>query len=81
MKMPPSPDQVRARLSQLADHNGKSLAELSRIIGRNGAYLQQFVKRGTPRKLAEDDRALLAKYFGVNERELGARDPYEPWTR
>jgi phage repressor protein C with HTH and peptisase S24 domain len=49
---------------------------LSRLIGRNPAYIQQFIKRGTPRRLAEDDRRTLARYFGVDENTLapcGAR--------
>lgn len=50
---------------------GASFAELSRVIGRNAAYLQQYVKRGSPRALAEQDRARLAAYFGVDEARLG----------
>jgi repressor LexA len=33
------------------------------------------VKRGTPRRLAEDDRRWLAAYFNVDERVLGASEP------
>ncbi|WP_375380891.1 helix-turn-helix transcriptional regulator [uncultured Sphingomonas sp.] len=54
---------------------GESLSSLSRLIGRNEAYLQQFVKRGSPRRLAEADRALLARYFGVEEAVLGGPKP------
>lgn len=71
-------DSVRARIEQLASTTGESLAELSRMIGRNPAYLQQFVKRGSPRRLPEDERLALAMHFGVDERELGARDPWTP---
>ncbi|RYD90819.1 MAG: S24 family peptidase [Sphingomonadales bacterium] len=55
------------------DEQGRSFAELSRVIGRNPAYLQQYVKRGTPRVLAEEDRARLARYMGVPEATLGGR--------
>ena len=48
-----------------------SLSELSRLLGRNVAYLQQFVRRGTPRRLDERDRATLAQFFGVEEALLG----------
>lgn len=44
---------------------------LSRILGRNPSYIQQFMKRGSPRKLAEDDRRTLADHFRVAEEELG----------
>jgi hypothetical protein len=75
-----SPDSARIRIDELAAANGKSLAELSRLIGRNVAYLQQFVRRGTPRRLPEDERLALAQLFQVDERELGARDPWSPGT-
>jgi phage repressor protein C with HTH and peptisase S24 domain len=62
---------VRSTLAGLADEAGTSLAWLSRALGRNDAYLQQFVKRGTPRRLDEEDRRWLAAYFNVDERVLG----------
>lgn len=61
----------RAALARLIDERGEDYASLSRLIGRNAAYIQQFIKRGTPRKLDEKDRALLARYFGVSEAQLG----------
>lgn len=70
--------QVRTKLRQLADDRGESLAALSRRLGRNTAYLHQFVTRGTPVKLDEDDRLTLAQHFGIDERELGAREPWSP---
>ncbi|PEQ13350.1 transcriptional regulator [Novosphingobium sp. PC22D] len=65
-------DDPRARLLELADTKGVSLAQLSRLIGKNPSYLQQFVRKRSPRKLEETDRATLARYFGVAETELGA---------
>lgn len=62
----------RERLQQLTQQRGVSLAQLSALIGRNSAYLQQFVRRGSPRKLEEGDRRMLAQFFGVAESELGA---------
>lgn len=61
----------RARLDQLIRERGEDYAGLSRLLGRNAAYVQQYIKRGTPRRLAEDDRRLLARYFGVDESLLG----------
>ena len=60
-----------ALLALVAERAGESLASLSRLIGRNEAYLQQWVTRGTPRVLAEADRAVLARYLGVGEAVLG----------
>lgn len=62
----------RAVLDRLVSERGEDYAALSRMIGRNAAYVQQFIKRGSPRRLAERDRALLAAYFAIDERLLGA---------
>lgn len=62
---------ARARLLALAAARGVSLAALSALIGRNGSYLQQFVRKGSPRKLEENDRKILAEFLGVEEAELG----------
>ena len=61
----------RLRLAALIDAHGVGYAALSRMLRRNDAYLQQYVRRGTPRDLAERDRALLAAYFRVDPVELG----------
>lgn len=62
----------RERLLELARRQGSSLASLSEMIGRNPTYLQQFIRKGSPRKLEEQDRRVLAGFFGVNEAELGS---------
>lgn len=67
-----SDDGARARLVSLATQRGVSLSALSALIGRNTTYLQQFVRKGSPRKLEENDRRTLAEFFGVPESELGA---------
>jgi phage repressor protein C with HTH and peptisase S24 domain len=64
-------DDVRATLDQLIRDRGDDYASLSRLLGRNAAYVQQFIHRGVPRKLDEDDRRTLAEYFGVTETILG----------
>ena len=61
----------RAQLELLIRERGEDYAGLSRLLGRNPAYVQQYIKRGTPRRLAEEDRRLLARYFGVDEALLG----------
>lgn len=63
---------ARAVLDRLIRERGENYGALSRLIGRNPAYIQQYVKRGSPRKLDEEDRRTLARYFGVDERTLGA---------
>jgi len=64
----------RARLLELAQQQGVSLGALSTLIQRNYSYLQQFIRKGSPRRLAEEDRRILARFFGVDELELGATE-------
>lgn len=61
----------RSALERLIRERGEDYAGLSRLIGRNPAYIQQYIKRGSPRRLGEDDRRLLARYLGVDEAVLG----------
>ena len=69
----------RERFTELAASRNASLAALSRMIGRNASYLQQFLTKGSPRKLEEEDRRKLADFFAVAESELGApEDRGEP---
>jgi phage repressor protein C with HTH and peptisase S24 domain len=64
-------DAVRIRLLELAQNSGASLSSLSELISRNTTYLQQFIRKGSPKKLEEQDRKVLAQFFGVDETELG----------
>lgn len=68
----------RLRLLQLATEQGASLSGLSEMIGRNSTYLQQFIRKGSPRKLEENDRRTLARFFGVDESQLGAPEDISP---
>ena len=38
---------------------GEDFAGLSRMLGRNPAYIQQFVRRGVPKRLKEEERRLM----------------------
>lgn len=64
-------DPGRSALERLIAERGEDYAGLSRLLGRNPAYVQQYIKRGSPKRLAEQDRHLLARYFGVEESLLG----------
>lgn len=65
-------EDPRAVLDRLCQEQGMDYARLSAVIDRNPAYIQQYIKRGTPRRLAEYDRARLAAFLGVAESILGA---------
>ena len=48
----------------------RQLRRLSRALGRNDAYLHQFLYRGSPRHLPEELRHQLAGLLGVEEAVL-----------
>jgi phage repressor protein C with HTH and peptisase S24 domain len=83
----PAPDAARRRLVTLVDANpAHTLQSLSLAIGRNHAYLHQYVMTGSPRELKESDRRTLAHLLDCDESELrdaselapGARDDVAP---
>ena len=53
----------RVVLERLCAERGEDFAGLSRMLGRNPAYIQQFVRRGVPKRLGEAERRKLARYF------------------
>ena len=71
-------EDPRQALRRIARERGESLAGLSRLIGRNDAYLQQFVTRGSPTALELQDRQRLASYLRVDEEMLGGPPSHLP---
>ncbi len=65
-------DSPRVVLDGLIARSHDDYSSISKLIGRNSAYIQQFIKRGTPRVLNEIDRGVIARYFGIDETLLGA---------
>ncbi|HEU0310551.1 MAG TPA: S24 family peptidase [Sphingomicrobium sp.] len=63
-----TPRQV---LERLCAERGENFATLSRLVGRNDAYIQQYLRKGTPRQLKERERRTLARYFQIPESMLG----------
>jgi len=72
-------EDPRTTLIDLAAAGGTSLASLSRMLGRNPAYIQQYVRRRSPRVLEEADIAALARFFGVDPARLGATTAPSWW--
>ena len=64
-------ENVREELDRLIQQRHYGYAAISRMLGRNASYIQQFIKRGSPRKLDDEDRRRLAAFFGVDEQTLG----------
>ncbi len=64
-------DPVRKRIRQLIGDKGLDMKSLSLALGKNHAYLQQYLERGIPKELNERSRMLLAEQLDVDEAELG----------
>lgn len=71
---------ARETLQRLCAEREVDFAGLSRLVGRNPAYIQQFVRRGTPRRLPEAERRVIADFFGVPESMLGGPNRAGPLT-
>lgn len=64
-------DAVRKLILRRVEERGINLSALSRRLGKNHAYMQQFIHRGVPRKLPEDVRSKLAGALDLDEGLLG----------
>lgn len=67
----PDPRKI---LEALCEERGENFAALSRLVGRNPAYIQQYIRKGTPKELPERERKLLARYFDIPDSRLGGPD-------
>lgn len=72
MVAPQPEDRIRQLVRKRVADLRLSLAEVSLKIGRNHAYLQQFLERGVPRDLPEKIRPALATILQVDESALRA---------
>jgi hypothetical protein len=64
-------DVVRKKIVERATELGLDYKDISQRMGRNHAYLQQFLTRGIPRELKEKDRRSLAEILRIDEAEIG----------
>ena len=65
-------DHVRRAILKRVKERNLDLKKVSLEIGKNHAYLQQFIERGVPVKLKEDVRARISEVLDIPEEELGA---------
>lgn len=56
-------DNVRAALRRLLEERGVDMATVSRAIGKNHAYIQQYLNRGVPEELGYKPAMALAEFF------------------
>ena len=64
----------RQALDDLIREREETYAAVSRLLGRNSAYIQQYIKRGTPARLDQSDLAQLALHFDVPAKLLGGKE-------
>lgn len=69
----------REVLARLIEERGAEMAALSKMLGKNAAYIHQYIHRGSPKRLGEEERQTLARHFGIDEVLLGGpvRPPSE----
>lgn len=67
----PTDDPPRAALRAILKQRGISYQSLSEQIGRNSAYIHQYLEGGKPLRLKEDTRQRIAEALDVDETLLG----------
>lgn len=73
-----SREDVKDLVRQKLRERDLSMAEASKQIGRNAAYIQQFFERGTPKQLPEQVRYDLAHLLGIEPEDLRVLQPINP---
>lgn len=58
-------DELRRRIADAVTAKVTTYKALSSAINKNGAYIQQFVERGTPRELRDRDVATVLELIGA----------------
>ncbi len=64
-------DRIRKLISERIAERGLTLKEVSLELGKNHAYLQQFIDRGVPSKLNENVRLKLSEMLDLDEGQIG----------
>lgn len=65
-------DAVRKRIARAIKERGLDYKAVSIELGKNHAYIQQYLDRGVPSKLSEETRSRLSELLDIPESELGA---------
>lgn len=65
-----TPDEIRKKIQKLLTEKNIDLATASRAIGKNQAYIQQYIVKGSPVILKDTDRKIIANMLEIDEKEL-----------
>jgi hypothetical protein len=63
-------DTVRAMVLERIRERGLTIADLSRALAKNDAYIHQFIWRGSPNWLGESDRAIVCRMLDIPDAVL-----------
>jgi hypothetical protein len=74
--MPDLNEVLRQRIRTLINtRKGENYSTISALLGRNASYMHQYITRGSPKCLREEDRRQIARYFGIAASHLFLTDP------
>lgn len=66
-----TPETIRQKIDDLIKNtDGVDYASLSVLLGKNPAYIHQYITRGSPKVLSDGHRKIIATRLGVSETEL-----------
>lgn len=71
-------DRVRELVRRRIASRDLNMSELSKAVGKNHAYIQQYLNKGSPKRLPEDVRVKLAPLLDLTEDDLGKPQAQSP---
>lgn len=63
-------EEIRQHIDRLIKSQGKKYRQLSLAMGKNEAYLHQYINKHSPARLPEEQRRILAQMLEVDEQQL-----------
>lgn len=63
-------EEIRQHIDHLIKSQGKKYRQLSLAMGKNEAYLHQYINKHSPTRLPEEQRRILARMLEVDEQQL-----------
>ncbi|WP_158498637.1 S24 family peptidase [Martelella endophytica] len=64
-------DKIRKLIAKRIEERGLTYKQVSLALGKNHAYMQQYVERGVPSTLRERTRSQLAELLDIPEEDIG----------
>ncbi|PRX10271.1 UNVERIFIED_ORG: phage repressor protein C with HTH and peptisase S24 domain [Martelella mediterranea] len=71
-------DKIRRLIAKRIQERGLTYKQVSLALGKNHAYMQQYVERGVPTTLKERTRSQLAELLDIPEEDIGGPQHGKP---